>query len=770
MRLRTLILSILFLFTFVPVVGLLSLNFPTILAKFEKSAQDKQLSILRQEFLVLNNLMLLRQESLRDFSINPGSRELATSTIGNVPIDIIRNRFGSMMMDRYQADADIFHVTIYDGSGNEQLNILRNDNGLLQLIPVSTKNNASDKPIFTEGMKLKAGEVYVGGIKHEKSPEKEIPETIVQLGVTISARKGVSKGVGIIEFDLTDFLIDYDDHIILLGDGTYIHSPKRKTPVSAMPREAYADFAKLEPILNNNEAAIAYDYSGNAMAFMPLIIDWPPKHSLWVGHYVDVSEVTEWVKLFQTRLLCVLGVLFLVSFLIARKIANRMDTIIHNLVSELSGLLQHESNMDLQWGWPRELKQLGHDLNTLSHDYTESCVTSRAAEKHVRTLIQQQEMILNTVAEGILSIDNHGQVNFANPAASDILGYSVHDLTGRELHSLVHPVSMDGIAYPEGDCPICHALQHGINQKNRDGFFNTKIGKLINVNFSAGKSTDDSGQVSGSVIFFSDTTEKKKLEDELFQSHKMEAIGTLAAGIAHDFNNILVAILGYSELIKMKLPKDSNLNEDIECVLTAGKRATDLVKQILVFSRKSDQQKEVLQMSLLVQEALRLMSSFFPATVFIETDIDENVGFVRVDPTSIHQILVNLCSNALHAMGDKKGKLEITLNRVDLSPYQGEEQAEGRSVSFVDLMVSDTGHGMTDEIMDRIFDPYFTTKEVGAGTGLGLSVTHGIVKECNGFIDVQSIIGKGTVFHVYIPIAEENVELLSSSGQMSLSK
>ncbi len=262
-----------------------------------------------------------------------------------------------------------------------------------------------------------------------------------------------------------------------------------------------------------------------------------------------------------------------------------------------------------------------------------------------------------------------------------------------------------------------------------------------------------------------DITAQKQAEEELLHAHKMEAIGTLAGGIAHDFNNILSAILGYAEIAKSELPGNSQAAKDIDQVITAGQRAVELVKQILTFSRKADQQKKPLRIDIIVKEVLKLLRSSLPSTIKVQTAIDRRCGMVLADPINIHQIVVNLCTNASHAIGNVHGKLEVTLRRVSLGPEQTADRLDIKNGSYILLMVKDSGKGMDETTMARIFEPYFTTKKSQKGTGLGLAVVHGIVEDCHGFIEVQSTPGKGTTFQVYLPAIKEEESVIADAEE-----
>ena len=245
--------------------------------------------------------------------------------------------------------------------------------------------------------------------------------------------------------------------------------------------------------------------------------------------------------------------------------------------------------------------------------------------------------------------------------------------------------------------------------------------------------------------------EKEKLELDLRQAHKMEAIGTLAGGIAHDFNNILTVILGYSELGRRLPQSTGKIDEYLEQISRASRRARELVNQILAFSRKSENKLIPLAIYSLVREILQLLRSSIPTSIEIVSDLDPECGTTLVDPTQIQQIIMNLCTNAVHAMEKENGQLGIILARRRFSNKHFEGLAAPVSGDFIELAVSDTGQGMDAETLEHIFDPYFTTKEVGKGSGMGLAVVHGIVHGLGGMIKVSSSPGKGSVFQIYLP-------------------
>jgi PAS domain S-box-containing protein len=248
--------------------------------------------------------------------------------------------------------------------------------------------------------------------------------------------------------------------------------------------------------------------------------------------------------------------------------------------------------------------------------------------------------------------------------------------------------------------------------------------------------------------------EKEILETQLRQSHKMESIGNLAGGIAHDFNNILSAIIGYTELSLEDVEKGTHMEDQLQKVYMAGNRAKDLVKQILAFARQSGEEIKPMRVDNITKEVLKFLRSSIPTTIEINQEIDSE-SLIMGNATQVHQVLMNLCTNAAHAMEDAGGMLQVGLKDVLIDDGFHVKGRELKPGDYLKLTVSDTGTGIAPEIMETIFDPYFTTKGPGEGSGLGLAMVHGIVETYGGTVSVESVLGKGTVFSIYLPVAEK---------------
>lgn len=353
---------------------------------------------------------------------------------------------------------------------------------------------------------------------------------------------------------------------------------------------------------------------------------------------------------------------------------------------------------------------------------------------------------------GVCLIGKGAHYKYINPKFIEMFGYTLEDIpTGQEWFKKAFP---DPEYRKQVISTWIRDLAESKADESRPRTFTVRCKdgteKVIYF-FSVTRASGDQ------FILTQDITEQTRLESQLRQAQKMEAIGTLSGGIAHDFNNILSAIMGYTELSMFEALDGSPTMDKLNEILKASHRARDMVRQILGFSRQNKQERIPIEVSPIVKEALKMLRASLPTTIEIRHHIDNGLGIVEADATQIHQVLMNLSTNAAHAMNEKGGILEIGLTNVDVDAANSARHSDLRQGPYVRLTVSDTGHGMTRDVMERIFEPYFTTKEKGVGTGMGLAVTHGIVKSHGGAITLESKPGKGSTFNVYIPRIEKEV-------------
>ncbi len=365
------------------------------------------------------------------------------------------------------------------------------------------------------------------------------------------------------------------------------------------------------------------------------------------------------------------------------------------------------------------------------------------ADRHRLTTAIEQS------AESIIITDAKGIVHYVNPAFVAMSGFSRKEIAGCSTSRFRSPTKDKTIlADMKVKVGQGHPWKGKLLNKRKDGTF-------YEVETTISPVRTKSGKVTNFVIVERDVTNEVRLERRLRQAQKMEAIGNLAGGIAHDFNNILMAMMGFMHLAKERLPETSPEARDISEALRAGGRARDLISQILAFSRQSDQEKQPVDLALVAREALKLMRVSIPAVVDIRQEIDPDSGSVMADATQIHQVIMNLCTNAYHALEDGHGVITVVVTDEDLDEQSAALcSPDITPANYVKIAVTDTGKGMTADVIERIFEPYFTTKEPGKGTGMGLAVVHGIIKAHGGGLSVVSEQGIGTTVSAYLPRCE----------------
>jgi len=380
------------------------------------------------------------------------------------------------------------------------------------------------------------------------------------------------------------------------------------------------------------------------------------------------------------------------------------------------------------------------------------CTSRKLAELEVEAIKDQWEKTFNAIDDVITIHDRHMHIIRGNKAAAKLLGVEPSELVGKYCYQVFRSV--------DKPCPGCpEVLSRLTHTAYRSNIFHERLAKTFTV--AAYPLIESQGE-SDYVCIGKDITESLQMEMRLRQMHKLEAIGVLAGGIAHDFNNILFPILGYAELAELRLPPEDTVTASyLQKIIQGALRAKEMTSQILAFSSQVPVKKYPFHPHLVVQEALSLLRGSLPAHIELVAEISSDCGSILADPTQYYQIVMNLCTNAFHAMEVKGGVLRVSLKEVTIGKDDSRVLVDGFFPDdYIDLEVSDTGTGMDPEVLSKIFDIYFTTKTVGKGTGMGLSVSHAIVKSCQGQITVHSELGKGSSFHVYLPkVAEKSVEM-----------
>ena len=375
----------------------------------------------------------------------------------------------------------------------------------------------------------------------------------------------------------------------------------------------------------------------------------------------------------------------------------------------------------------------------------------RRTEEALRESEERLRSVLQNSPDYIITVDRDCKIIYLNRSfpgysINNMIGTYIFDYTLKEYYE-IYKKTIEKVFLTKKMATIesIVPLQH-----DQNAVFDSRFGPTML-----------DGRVVSVVMIATDISDRKKAEEDkeriqvqLRQSQKMEAIGTLAGGIAHDFNNILSGIFGYTELAMRKQSKKSEVYNYLSQIFHAANRASDLVSQILTLSRQQDQDRKPVDVGLIVEETLKFLRASLPSTIVISINISSKSDMVLADATQIQQIIMNLCTNAMHAMQLNGGILSVKLNKIDLDSQFVNKFSDLRAGKYLMLEVSDTGHGMSSKIIDRIFDPFFTTKQKGAGTGLGLAIIHGIVKSYEGAITVHSEVDKGSTFQLFLPIVD----------------
>ena len=394
----------------------------------------------------------------------------------------------------------------------------------------------------------------------------------------------------------------------------------------------------------------------------------------------------------------------------------------------------------------------------LCRDITER----KEAEEALRQSEEIHRSLMNNISMGVAMISSSMEISTLNRQMKAWFPWI--DVSERPLcyRSFNDPPKDEICSY----CPTCKTLSDG---QVHESVTDTPAGeKTLHFRIVSSPILDKNGNVTSAIEMVEDVTEKMRAKEErevlqaqLQQTQKMQAIGTLAGGVAHDFNNILTPVIIQTELALLNATDDGPVRNSLQEVLEAGYRAKSLVKQILTFSRQSKTERTPLVVAPIVKEALKLLRSTLPTTIRLEKHIEEETGNVVADPTQIHQVLMNLCTNAAHAMRKTGGVLKVSLSEIVVD---GDEAQQHQSIGpgrYVRLTVADTGHGIDPSLRERIFEPFFTTKDRAEGTGMGLSVVHGIVKSYDGSISVESGVDQGSTFTILLPSVESTEQSVS---------
>lgn len=379
----------------------------------------------------------------------------------------------------------------------------------------------------------------------------------------------------------------------------------------------------------------------------------------------------------------------------------------------------------------------------------------KQAEETLKQSEQKYRTLMENLGKGVCLLSHDYTIQFANPEASIILGEKKQNLLGKKIYNFIESDQVTTL----------HNNLISLREGKRTNFelkakYNETESRFLEV--TATLQANSQMNNPDVLIIFHDITERKHLEDRLRQAQKLEAVGNLAGGIAHDFNNILTAIMGYAEISIMNMDENDPYHKIMNGILNAGKKGSNLTKQLLAFSRKQIIKPQIIDINQLIRELNKMLCHLISEDITICLDLAENIHPVKADPSQIEQILINLVVNARDAINEKTGtsldkRITIETVNVFFSEYYNTKDYSSDEISHIVIIVSDTGIGMDEAIREKIFDPFFTTKPIGEGTGLGLATIYGIVKQNKASINVYSEPGKGTTFKIYWPVTNETI-------------
>ncbi|MBX2991678.1 MAG: response regulator [Bacteroidetes bacterium] len=407
-----------------------------------------------------------------------------------------------------------------------------------------------------------------------------------------------------------------------------------------------------------------------------------------------------------------------------------------------------------------ELQSLSENLERKVGERTQWLQEEIKERQRVEEQIREQAALLDKAQDAIAVHDLEGNIVYWNESATRVYGWGADEIIGKNAEEILYKE----VSTAAANSPLRRALENG--EWSGELKQTTKDEKDITVQSRWTLVRDNNGEPKSLLVINSDITEKKRLEAQVLRTQRMESIGTLAGGIAHDLNNVLSPILLSVNLLERKLP-DEQSKQILKLVESSARRGGALVKQVLTFARGFEGERTLMSLSHIIKELQTFATQSFPKTVELKTNWTKNLWNIHGDPTQIHQVLLNLCVNARDAM-PHGGSVRISAENTTLDRNYAAMNPEAKPGLYVALKVKDTGTGIPPEVLERIFEPFFTTKEVGKGTGIGLSTLHAIVKGHGGFVTVQTEVGKGTEFSVYLPAVESTAGEFADSQEQAI--
>jgi len=562
------------------------------------------------------------------------------------------------------------------------------------------------------------------------------------------------------QIDLTDFKLIGHHLTNDKADFPFLHS------TALYPEWPFASLISTPPGLAQTVAVALLQMSAESKAATAaksagwgVPLNYQPVHDLLkrlrVGIYRDFGKITlmDVLRLYWYWFL--LGVISIIVMGTVTTYVARLNT---RLKKSRLDLKEARDHLEIR------VQQRTHELEQTNIELHDVLKEHQQTLQHLRQTSREKQLLLDSAGEGIYGIDSEGRVTFANAYTVNRLGWSESEMVGSDMHTMTHHTRAGGDSYPSSECPIHSTLQQRTVHHISDEIFWCKDGSSFPVEYTSTPIMEE-GEQNGVVVVFRDVTERRKTEEVVRRTDKMDALGQLTGGIAHDFNNMLGVILGYSDLISRRVGNDSKLELFSSQIHQAGERAKKLTSKLLAFSRKDTSSAESTDINSVILEGRHMLEKTITARIELILELTDDLWPVWLDMASLEDAILNMSINAMHAIPDR-GSITLATKAVHLEDTD-QQRMDIEAGDYVLLTVTDSGIGMDQETLNRIFDPFFSTKGE-QGTGLGMSQVYGFMQQSNGAIHIDSELGRGTRIELYFPRHHQTANVSVAGGDRVL--
>lgn len=755
--LKNLIALCLFCVGILPLAGVIALNLPTVTRKIEQITTLEHFREIEEQAVFLETNIEHRKVNLSTIIALPGVADLFSDAADRfLDSKKIKQRMGDMFGRWLPLDSGVKGIVIINAAGEVVSNWNLNGNDvLLQQSKTDIPSPDNIAKWLAKSKNYPLNTVFVADVELEFFDQKEshthFPRII--LGIPGKNKEGTYGGAIFMKVSLASFVKDLPYDFIVTGAGRVLHrnEANHNRVDSGTHVHLYAPVNQEFPGLLTAEPGKSHlilpAEQGHRTVFVKIVDDPHPEHTIWLARSMVTGELEAWLNSFLIRFVIIIILLVVLVVVLAMTFAGKAERMHRQLITGLTRLVENKEPMRLGWTFPAEIKELGQELETLAQVLIES-------DQELRQNSRFLKGILNGIQDGISVHDSNYTILEANVYMEEWYK-DKQPLVGKKCYEAYHDRQS-----PCEVCPSRDAFSQGVLQRcEMSG--EMADGSVEWVEVFAYPVRDEEGEIIQVVEFVRDISAKKQAEEErdslanqLIFSQKMEAVGTLAGGVAHDFNNILSAINGYAEMCLMKMEEDNPYRDKIAIILESGQRAARLTQQLLAFSRKQIIHPQDIDVGQSLQGIRKMLSRILGEDIDINIVVESGLWHVYTDQTQFEQVVINLAVNARDAM-PQGGKLTFDAKNIILDQAYVEKHYEIAPGEYVLLAISDSGKGMDRETMAKIFEPFYTTKEMGKGTGLGLATVYGIIKQNGGEILVYSEPGHGTCFKIYLPRFKE---------------